>query len=82
MLYLLCRNQKYQELVYDELKTQSQCSKDYENSYLKAILRETLRLYPVAPFVTRYMPQDTEIGGYNIEAGVSTIYTINNYTLF
>lgn len=30
------------------------------------IIRESHRLYPVAPFIGRYMPQDTQIGGFLI----------------
>lgn len=35
---------------------------------LKRVIKETLRLYPTAPFITRYMQEDTEIMGYRIPA--------------
>lgn len=37
---------------------------------LKGALKESMRLYPVAPFITRYMPDDIVIDGYDIKAGV------------
>ncbi|XP_037091390.1 cytochrome P450 315a1, mitochondrial-like [Pollicipes pollicipes] len=36
---------------------------------VKAIVKETLRMYPVAPFLTRLIQADTVIGGYQIPAG-------------
>lgn len=37
---------------------------DYELPIVRASLRETLRLYPVAPFVGRLLDCDTKIGDY------------------
>ena len=38
---------------------------------VRAVVKETLRLYPVAPFLTRLIQSDTCIGGYQVPAGVS-----------
>ncbi|XP_032686386.1 cytochrome P450 315a1, mitochondrial [Odontomachus brunneus] len=35
-----------------------------QHSLLKNVLKETLRLYPVAPFLTRYLTADSWIGDY------------------
>ncbi|EDV24783.1 uncharacterized protein TRIADDRAFT_56947 [Trichoplax adhaerens] len=46
---------------------------------LKGCVRETLRLYPVAPSVPRKVKQDTVIGGYQIPAG--TFVTAASYAI-
>ena len=41
-------------------------------------MRESLRLYPVAPFVGRFLENDGKINGYNIPKGVlalASLYT-------
>lgn len=43
---------------------------------LKNVLRETLRLYPVAPFLTRYLTTDGVIGGYKIPQGTLMIASL------
>lgn len=43
------------------------------STLLKGVIRETLRLYPVAPFVGRFMDEDTVIGNYKIHANVSCL---------
>lgn len=40
--------------------------------YVKAVIKEALRLYPVAPFLTRILEQDISLNGYNVPAGVSS----------
>lgn len=40
---------------------------------IKGSVKEALRLYPVAPFLTRFLPFETEIGGYDIPAQVIEI---------
>ncbi|TFY54878.1 hypothetical protein EVG20_g9531 [Dentipellis fragilis] len=59
ILYLLAENQDVQDKLRDELiKAQEACDAlDYEGlhnlPYMDAVCRETLRLYPPIPFVTR-----------------------------
>ncbi|KAH8311039.1 hypothetical protein KR044_004009, partial [Drosophila immigrans] len=49
-----------------------------ESQVLHGAIKETLRLYPVAPFIGRYMPQDAVIGGHHIEK--NTMVLISLYT--
>lgn len=39
---------------------------------VRGLVKETLRLYPVAPFIGRYMPEDTKIDKYFIKKDVSS----------
>lgn len=38
---------------------------------MHGLIKESLRLYPVAPFIGRYLPQDAQLGGHFIEKDVS-----------
>jgi cytochrome P450 len=72
ILYLLARNPNLQEELHAELQETHMPDDVVELPLLRGVVREALRLYPVAPFVTRYLPQDNLIGGYHVPAGVST----------
>jgi hypothetical protein len=71
-LYLLARNADAQEVVSKEVQNLDEGSTSVLSSapLVRGVIRESLRLYPVAPFLTRLLPEDCEIGGYNIPAGV------------
>jgi cytochrome P450 len=66
-LYLLAKHPEAQE----------KAAKD--PNYIKWILKETSRLYPIAPFITRVLPEDSEIAGYNIPAGVGLVHNNLNF---
>ncbi|KAI5637274.1 cytochrome p450 domain-containing protein [Phthorimaea operculella] len=66
-LHLLVKN----EPMKDEVR-----SKD--DSYVRSVLKETMRLYPVAPFLTRILPKTSMLGPYTLEKGtpiIGSIYT-------
>lgn len=37
---------------------------------MKGVIRETLRMFPVAPFIGRVLPEDSVIGNYKINKNV------------
>ncbi|XP_014367187.2 cytochrome P450 315a1, mitochondrial [Papilio machaon] len=48
------------------------------SSFVKHVVKETMRLYPVAPFLTRILPQECLLGPYKINKGtpiIASIYT-------
>ncbi|KAI4464268.1 cytochrome p450 family 4 [Holotrichia oblita] len=67
ILYLMSKHPKIQTQLYN----------DPSNTILaKNIVRESLRLYPVAPFLTRFLPEDTNIDGYKIPKNSLVILSI------
>lgn len=73
ILYLLARNPNLQEELHAELQKVYGCDEVAQLPLLRGVVKEALRLYPTAPFLTRYLPQDNLIGGYHVPAGVSII---------
>ncbi|CAG9768634.1 unnamed protein product [Ceutorhynchus assimilis] len=77
LLYSVGRNLEVQKRLREEIR-------DYENkglrlnsnSYLKNTIKESLRLYPVAPFLTRILPEPVTINGYKLSAGTVLIMSI------
>ncbi|XP_055526413.1 cytochrome P450 315a1, mitochondrial [Wyeomyia smithii] len=61
-LYLLAKHQTVQEKVRFSIIQ----SGDLESPLIRATVKETLRMFPVAPFIGRFLDQDSIIGGYNI----------------
>ncbi|HSD78776.1 MAG TPA: cytochrome P450, partial [Solirubrobacteraceae bacterium] len=47
-----------------------------EDAYVDAVIRETLRLRPVLPFVVRRLTQPQAIGGWDLPAGVNVAPSI------
>jgi pentalenene oxygenase len=43
--------------------------------YMQRVLKESLRLYPPVPLLTREVTKDTELGGRHIPAGTTVIYS-------
>lgn len=74
LLYLVAKNRRVQQELRLVLKEEP------APALLKNCVRETLRLYPVAPFITRYLPADSTISGYHIPKGslvIMSLYTMS-----
>lgn len=65
ILWLLSKN--------DEV-VQNIRSKD--DTYVKCVVKEAMRMYPVAPFLTRILTQDTILGKYKLNKGVRIKITV------
>lgn len=79
VLYLLSKHKHIQQELRNNLKINP------KSSYLRNTIKETLRLYPVAPFLTRFPPEDITICGYNIPAQtliVMSIYTSGRHSKY
>uniref|UniRef100_A0A8D9A7N3 Probable cytochrome P450 301a1, mitochondrial n=1 Tax=Cacopsylla melanoneura TaxID=428564 RepID=A0A8D9A7N3_9HEMI len=81
ILYQLSTHPDKQQTLYEEIK-QFLPSKDTpitsdileEMQYLKVIIKETLRMYPVVLGNGRCMTKDTVLKGYNIPKGVQVVF--------
>lgn len=68
ILYLLAKHTEIQNRL---VETENE---EHYNNLLKGISKEALRLYPVAPFLTRILPQDISVGGYRVPNGVGLFF--------
>lgn len=66
-LYLLAKNAEAQEKVAAAVCNGTDVM---QSALLRGVVREALRLYPVAPFLTRIIPESCIIGGYELPAMV------------
>lgn len=69
LLYQLAVNQEAQEKVRQEIRKQKGAR------YLKACLKESLRLAPVIPANLRFTSKEHVVGGYLIPKGVTRFYS-------
>uniref|UniRef100_A0A1I8QDQ8 Cytochrome P450 n=1 Tax=Stomoxys calcitrans TaxID=35570 RepID=A0A1I8QDQ8_STOCA len=75
-LYLLARHPQVQQRVLQEInevmgedKSQAVTMKDLQElKYLEAVIKESLRLYPSVPIISRYTEKDIEVDGHFIPA--------------
>ncbi|XP_072269457.1 1,25-dihydroxyvitamin D(3) 24-hydroxylase, mitochondrial-like [Pyxicephalus adspersus] len=76
LLYNLSRHSEVQKKVLDEIQTvllpgqppSTDCLQ--KMPYLKACIKESMRLTPTVPFTSRTIENDTNLGGYLIPGGV------------
>ncbi|XP_003704053.2 cytochrome P450 family protein sad isoform X1 [Megachile rotundata] len=68
ILLLLCRHPEKQQKLFEHLKNLQQ-KELLRDSLLKGVIKESLRLYPIAPFISRYLPEDSVIGNYFVPKG-------------
>ncbi|XP_015783494.1 cytochrome P450 315a1, mitochondrial [Tetranychus urticae] len=83
-LYLLSKNPEYQEKILKQVESVVGKNGTVREEHLKhftlvkGVIKETLRLYPVAPFISRKLDRDIVLGGYQIPA--NTLLAISLYT--
>ncbi|XP_036145873.1 probable cytochrome P450 12a5, mitochondrial isoform X2 [Monomorium pharaonis] len=80
LLYFLAKNPRVQKRLYNEIisvlsKTEYTLTKEsLENMpYLKACIKESLRLRPAFPYLTRLLPSAISLHGYTIPKGTFVI---------
>ncbi|XP_048734358.2 1,25-dihydroxyvitamin D(3) 24-hydroxylase, mitochondrial-like [Ostrea edulis] len=83
-MYLLAKNPNAQERLHQEVDTVcngNPCtSENLQNMpYLKAVLKESLRMYPIIPINARVMQEDTVLNGHVIPK--NTCVLLNGYTM-
>ncbi|XP_037949508.1 cytochrome P450 315a1, mitochondrial [Teleopsis dalmanni] len=72
-LYLLSQNSLLQQKIYKDIQQNAA-----EAQLVNGLLKETLRLYPVAPFIGRYLADDATLEDYSIEK--NTLVLLSLYT--
>nr|XP_033474229.1 sterol 26-hydroxylase, mitochondrial isoform X2 [Epinephelus lanceolatus] len=85
-MYLLSKNPQSQDKLYKEVSTSvpadriPSAEEVTQMPYLKAIIKETLRMYPVVPLNARIiMEKDVTIGGYHFPK--KTSFSFCNYAI-
>ncbi|KAJ9600115.1 hypothetical protein L9F63_009591, partial [Diploptera punctata] len=85
VLFLLGLHPDVQDRAYEEIENIFKGSdrpttmKDLsEMKYLERVIKETLRLYPSVPIISRKLNKDVKIGDYEIPAGCSLTMHIYN----
>lgn len=68
-LLLLSGHPELQDQLFHDIKDLP-LEELLQHQLLRSMWKETLRLHPVAPFLTRYLPVDAIIGGYFVPKGV------------
>ncbi|XP_046965915.1 cytochrome P450 CYP12A2-like [Vanessa cardui] len=68
LLYNLATNPKAQEKIIEDIKSSEQ-----SNRYLRACIKESLRLFPVLPANLRRTTKEHIVGGYSIPKGIDVI---------
>nr|XP_018917274.1 PREDICTED: cytochrome P450 315a1, mitochondrial [Bemisia tabaci] len=75
-MYLLSTHDDIQTKVKEEFEN-SNLRETCESDLMRGIVRETMRLYPVAPFIARFLPQDLKVfDSYIIPAGEMIILSV------
>jgi len=84
-LYLIAKNPECQQKILEELDNVLEEDEELEEKHLKhldyvrGVIKETLRLYPVAPFISRIFSKDINVGGYKIPKNKMVVFSL--YTI-
>lgn len=82
VLYLLAQHPKVQEKAVEEILSAQLANGTAGSEWqhiptIKGSVKEALRLYPVATFLTRILQENSVIGNYDIPPEVVTFYFAN-----
>ncbi|XP_068094450.1 1,25-dihydroxyvitamin D(3) 24-hydroxylase, mitochondrial-like [Hyperolius riggenbachi] len=86
LIYNLSRNSDVQEKLLKEIQTvlppaQSPTADHLQKMpYLKACIKESMRLTPTVPFTSRTLEEDTNLGGYLIPGGTTAMINFHAMT--
>lgn len=69
-IYLLSQHEDIQQRAYEEA-VELQGHEKESMSYLEAVIKETLRIYPSVPFYSRKVQEDLQIGNLTVPKGAS-----------
>ncbi|KAL1501436.1 hypothetical protein ABEB36_006755 [Hypothenemus hampei] len=84
VLTMLGMHQEIQQKVFAEILDvvgpieSVKCEHLSQLKYLERVIKETLRLFPVGPYVVRYATETINLGDYIIEKGCSIFFGIRN----
>ena len=70
VLHLLACNPDEQEKIFADLSNENS---DSHSPRIRWCLKEAMRLYPVAPFLTRVLPDPVDLSGHLIPAGQTVL---------
>lgn len=81
MLYLLASRRDSQSKIREESKILLSSKSDLNNyrdiaPYTSNFMKETLRLYPTAPFLARTLDQEIVLGNYRVPAGIPIVFSL------
>ncbi|XP_058803229.1 cytochrome P450 315a1, mitochondrial isoform X2 [Phymastichus coffea] len=75
LLFLMASNPEAQENICKAVRGLSEAEVCAE-PLLKGAIKESLRLYPTAPFITRILPHDTLLAGYPAHKGELVVISL------
>ncbi|XP_045537048.1 probable cytochrome P450 301a1, mitochondrial [Papilio machaon] len=89
LLYFIAKHQRVQRLLYQEIEeniTPELLSEDINKikertPYVQATIKETLRLTPPIPLLTRILPKNIVLDSYNIPRGTLIMMSIQDAAL-
>lgn len=62
ILFAIANHSDVQQQLYDEIQSKDHTNANDEHSYMDAVIKETLRLYPPVPFIGRTLGEEVTIG--------------------
>lgn len=80
VLFLLSNHPELQDQLYSDIKNLVP-EEILKHNLLKNVIRETLRLHPIAPFLSRYLAADDSLGDYLVSKEVIQRTNLLQYTI-